>query len=186
MLRFGGFSTRSNLWADIRPIGRQTSRPERHPALVRFTWVEKDDDQEDQEDEDDINYDDIAATKRSKPVADRKVYTTPVTIWVGVIPDTTTGEQAYNSSRDILDLLNRYDITGVDVAYRESGVKFSGGPGLFAPVSDLDPLKDVIDSLSTPLSLPNAGLKTKMQGTLGFYFRIGEDLYVLNGSLLHT
>ena len=95
------------------------------------------------------------------------------------MPDTTTGEQAYNSSRDILDLLKQYNITDVDVAYRESEVKFSGGPELFAPVSDLDPLKDVIDNLSTALSLPIAGLKTKMQGTLGFYFRIGEDIYAV-------
>lgn len=35
------------------------------------------------------------------------------------------------------------------------------------------------DNLSTQLSLPIAGLKTKMQGTLGFYFRIGEDLYAV-------
>jgi hypothetical protein len=110
---------------------------------------------------------------------DGTVYITPVTIWVGVMPDTTTSEQAHNSSRDILNLLKQYNITDVDVAYRESEVKFSGGPELFVPVSDLDPLKDVIDSLSSPLSLPIAGLKTKMQGTLGFYFRIGEDLYAV-------
>jgi len=95
------------------------------------------------------------------------------------MPDTTTSEQAYNSSTDILDLLKQYNITDADVAYRESEVKFWGGLALFAPVSDLDPLKDVIDSLSTPLSLPIAGLKTKMQGTLGFYFRIGEDFYAV-------
>lgn len=148
--------------------------------LVRFTWVEKSNDQEDQEeedeDEDDVEYDDVAPIK---PVVDRTAYTTPVTIWVGVMPDTTTSEQAYNSSKDILDLLKRNGITDVDVAYRESEIKSLGGPGLFAPVSDLDPLKGVIDSLSTPLSLPIAGLKTKMQGTLGFYFGIGKDLYAV-------
>jgi hypothetical protein len=110
---------------------------------------------------------------------DGTVYTTPVTIWVGVVPDTTTGEQAYNSSQDIIDLLKQYNITDVDVTYRESEVKFLSGPELFPPVSDLDAPKDVIDSLSTPLSLPIAGLKTKMQGTVGFYFRIREDLYAV-------
>ncbi|KAG8743140.1 hypothetical protein FRC10_000357 [Ceratobasidium sp. 414] len=144
--------------------------------LVRFAWVEKNVDQEDQEDQDNVNYDDIAPTK---PVVDGTVYTTPVTIWVGVLPDTTTGEQAYNSSRDILDLLKQYNITDVDVAYRESMVEFLGGPELFAPVSDFDPLKGVIDSLSTPLGLPVAGLGAEVQGTLGFYFRIGEDLYAV-------
>jgi hypothetical protein len=110
---------------------------------------------------------------------DRRIYTTSATIWIGVMPDSTTGEQAYNSSRDILDLLNQYNITDVDVAYRESEVKFSGGPELFAPVSYFDPLVDVIDSLSTPLSLPIASLTTETQGTLGFYFRAGEDLYAV-------
>ncbi|KAH9931504.1 uncharacterized protein B0H18DRAFT_1093306 [Fomitopsis serialis] len=175
---------KDGLWDRIRAErGIQLSSVD----LVRFTWVEKNDDQEDQEDDDDdeegqegqddvTNYDDIAPIT---PVVDGTVYTTPVTIWVGVMPETTTGEHAYNPSRDILNLLQQYNITDVDVAYRESEVKFSGSPELFAPVSDLDPVKDVIDSLSTPLSLPIAGSKTKMQGTLGFYFRIEEDLYAV-------
>ncbi|CAA7258758.1 unnamed protein product [Cyclocybe aegerita] len=130
--------------------------------LVRFTWVEKNEDEEDQEDQDDqdnVNYDDIAPIK---PVMGGTVYTTPATIW------------AYDFSMDILDLPKQYNITDVDVAYRESEVKFLGGPELFAPVSDLDPLKDVI-GLSTPVT----GLQTRMQGTLEFYFRIGEDLYAV-------
>ena len=110
---------------------------------------------------------------------DGTVYTTPVTIWVGVLPDSTTGEQAYNSSRDILDLLKQYNITDIDVAYRESTVKFLGGTEPLVPVSGPDPLKGVINSLSTPLNLPIAGLKTEMQGTLGFYFRVGEGLYAV-------
>jgi hypothetical protein len=40
-----------------------------------------------------------------------------------------------------------------------------------SPVSDLDPLKVVIDPVTTALGLPIAGLKTlKSQGTMGFYF----------------
>jgi hypothetical protein len=77
--------------------------------LVRFTWIEKNDDQEDEEDEEDSeedednpNYDDFAPIK---PVEDGTRYTTPVTIWVGVTPNTLTGEVAHHSSRDILNLL---------------------------------------------------------------------------------
>jgi len=105
--------------------------------------------------------------------------TTPVTIWVGVRPGSTTGEQAHHAAMDILDLLKQYHVTDVEVAFRESQIKFSAGPELFAPVSDEDHLKDVIDNLSTALSLQIAGLKTKMQGTLGFYFRVGDDLYAV-------
>jgi hypothetical protein len=94
-----------------------------------------------------------------------------------VTPKTLTGAVAHESATEILGLLKKFDIADVDVAYCESVVEFLSGPDLFAPVSELDPLKEVIDNLSTPLSLPIAGQRTTMQGTLGFYFRVGDDLY---------
>ncbi len=94
-------------------------------------------------------------------------------------PDSTTCEQAHHAAMGILRLLERHHVSDVEVAFRESEVKFSAGSELFAPVSDEDHLKDAIDNLSTALSLPIAGLKTKMQGTLGFYFRVGDDLYAV-------
>ncbi|KIM81198.1 hypothetical protein PILCRDRAFT_821650 [Piloderma croceum F 1598] len=101
------------------------------------------------------------------------VFTTPVTIWVEVLPDTLTGKVAFKSSNDILDLLKEHGISDVDVAYRESVARGFSGPQLFAPISDLDPLKAVIDPVTTALGLPIAGLKTlKSQGTMGFYFRV--------------
>ena len=64
------------------------------------------------------------------------------------------------------------------MAYRESTVQDLSGPKLLAPVNDLHPLKDVIDWVTTSLGLPIAGLSTlDVQGTLGFYFRVGDDLY---------
>jgi hypothetical protein len=162
-----------------------------HSALFRrpgsFTWLDENDDQEDleedeDEDEDDaqdgddhsLNYDDIAPIK---PVEYGTHHTTLPTIWVGVLPGTLTGAVAQESATEILELLEQHGITGVDVAYRESVTGLSRGPDLFAPVSDHDPLKDVIDNLSTPLSLPIAGRDTTMQGTLGFYFRVENELY---------
>lgn len=160
--------------------------------LVRFRWTEKNNDQqdieseedeedknkdkEDEEDERDLNYDDIAPIE---PILDGTVYTTPITIWVGVKPDSTTGEQAHHAAIDILHLLEQHHVTDVEVAFRESEVKFSAGPALFAPVPDEDCLKDVIDNLSTALSLPIAMMKATMQGTLGFYFRVRDDLYAV-------
>ena len=108
------------------------------------------------------------------------VVTTPVTIWIGVLPDTLTSEVAFHSSNDILNLLKEHGISDVDVAYRESMARCFSGPELFAPVSDLDPLKAVIDPITTALGLPIAGLKTlKRQGTMGFYFGVGKDLYAV-------
>jgi hypothetical protein len=104
--------------------------------------------------------------------------TSCVTIWVGVLPDGTTGDAAFESSQDILQLLEQHDIHNIDVAYRESVAQPLTGPELLAPVNDLHPLKDVIDWVTTALSLPITGLKTlHMQGTLGFYFQVGDDLY---------
>ncbi|CAE6480993.1 unnamed protein product [Rhizoctonia solani] len=107
-----------------------------------------------------------------------KTFTSRVTIWVGVLPDSLTGDLACESSKDILQLLNMHDIQDIDVAYRESEAKLFSGPKLLAPVDHFDPLKYVIDPLTTALGLPIAGLKTPYtQGTLGFYFRVGDDLY---------
>ena len=59
-------------------------------------------------------------------------------------------------------------------------VRSFSGPELFAPVSDYDPLKAVIDPVTTALGLPIAGLKTlETQGTMGFYFRVGKDCYAV-------
>jgi hypothetical protein len=122
--------------------------------LARFRWDEQNDD------------------------GGRKSVTSRITIWIGVLPDTTSGEAAFDSSRDILSLLAQHEIDDVEVAYRESVVHPLVGPELFAPVDNDHPLKDVMDWVTTSLSLPIAGLNTMhMQGTLGFYFRVGEDLY---------
>ena len=62
--------------------------------------------------------------------------------------------------------------------YRESTARFLANSPLLAPFNNLSSLKDVADWITTALSLPIAGLKTLyMQGTLEFYFRIGDDLY---------
>jgi hypothetical protein len=105
-------------------------------------------------------------------------YTTPVTIWVGVLPDTLAGEVAFDSANDILSMLQQHDTTDLDVAYRDSVCKPSTGPALFGHASDLDPLRHVIDSLTTSLGLPIAGFKTlNMQSILGFYSKASDNLY---------
>ena len=122
--------------------------------LVRFRWYEENSD------------------------GGRQTITSHVTIWVGVLPDSTTGNATFESSEDILQLLKQHNIHDIDVAFRELVAQPFGGPELLAPVNDLHPLKDIIDWVTTPLSLPIAGLKTPyMQGTLGFYFQAHDDLY---------
>jgi len=96
------------------------------------------------------------------------------------LPNTLTGDVAFHSSNDILILLKEHGITDVDVAYRESVVRDLSGPELFAPVSEFDPLETIIDPVTTALGLPIAGSKAlKIEGTIGFYFRAGEELYAV-------
>ncbi|KAF8273832.1 hypothetical protein EI94DRAFT_1769038 [Lactarius quietus] len=83
----------------------------------------------------------------------------------GIIPDRLSGDVAFEYSKDILQLLEKHNIHDIDVAYRESVAELLTGPELFAPVNDLHSLKDVIDSVTTTLGLPIAGLK------------VGETLY---------
>lgn len=172
--------------------------------LVRFSWVEEnkhveenkdeEENEDDEECEDDEENEDGEEGKDDKENEDDEdiedvdikilpygtLVTTPVTIWVGVLPDTLTGEVAFHSSNDILDLLKEHDISDVDVAYRESVARGFSGPELLAPVSDLDPLKAVIDPVTNALGLPIAGLRTlDRQGTMGFYFRVGKELYAV-------
>ncbi|KAI0247604.1 hypothetical protein BJV78DRAFT_1380229 [Lactifluus subvellereus] len=157
--------------------------------FVRFTWLNKHADREIEDDEDgdedddakqeeDLNYDDIP---RIQPVEYGDRYYTNPTIWIGVLPDTLTGGVAHDSSKDIRAFLDSLHVQNIDIAYRESLYQpLPGhGPALFPPVEDDGSLKDVIDNVSVALSLPIAGRKTTMQGTLGPYFRVGDKLYAI-------
>ena len=158
MGRYVIFSGRSSQRADTRSkvVKLLDKRQIRHTSvdLARFGWDEQNEE------------------------GGRKPVTTRVTIWIGLLPDITSGEAAFNSSQDILELLKQYKVDDLEVAYRESVVHPLAGSELFAPVDNDHHLKDVIDWVTTSLSLPIAGLKTlHMQGTLGFYFRVGDDFY---------
>ncbi|KAK1224294.1 hypothetical protein PQX77_012802 [Marasmius sp. AFHP31] len=147
-----------NLWPKIRDetVGLLDDERIQHTSvdLVRFRWEEQ------------------IEGGRGKTI------TSPVTIWIGVRPDSTNGDAAFNSAKNIIKLLKQHGIDDIDIAYRESEARPLAGPILYAPVENVHPLKAVIDWVTTPLSLPIAGLETlHMQGTLGFYFKIGEDLY---------
>ncbi|CAE6540131.1 unnamed protein product [Rhizoctonia solani] len=149
---------RKNLWATIRDktVGILDRKQIKYTSvdLVRFRREEQTEDGRD------------------------KTVTNPVTIWVGVRPDSTNGDAAFDSAQDVIELLKRYDIDDIDIAYRESETQPLAGPILYAPVNNVHPLKSVIDWVTTALSLPIAGLRTHhIQGTLGFYFKIDEDLY---------
>lgn len=86
----------------------------------------------------------------------------PVTIWIGVFPDTTSPTTAHGAAKDILALLKDYQITDVDIDFRESVYVREVGPRLHAPVGDLDPLVDVVGPIT-----PALGLRISTQGAQG-------------------
>jgi hypothetical protein len=174
------FSKHSNLTDICSKVVQLLDQKEiKHSSvdIIHFSWIEENEENEDNGgDGDDEDTEDVDI----KVALYRTVVTTPVTIWVGVLPNTVTGEVAFHSSNDILDLLMEHGISDVDVAFCESVARHFSGPELFAPISDLDPLLAIIDPVTTALGLPIAGLKTlHNQGTMGFYFRVGKDLYAV-------
>ncbi|PIL25967.1 hypothetical protein GSI_11721 [Ganoderma sinense ZZ0214-1] len=180
----------NRMWERVRDqvVELLNQRNIRLPSVdfVRFTWLNKKTDQEIEDDEDDsgeeleeyVDYDDIPPIQ---PVEDGERHYTNPTIWIGVLPDTLIAAVAHESSKDIRAFLDSLQVQNVDIAYRESVyTTLSGhGPALYRPVEVGDPLKDVIDNVSVALSLPIAGRKTTMQGTLGPYFRAGNKLYAI-------
>ncbi|KAI1788973.1 hypothetical protein LXA43DRAFT_1096856, partial [Ganoderma leucocontextum] len=100
----------------------------------------------------------------------------PVVLWIGVAPETLFGEDAHTSANSCLDLLKEFDITDVEVEYRESIYARSAGPNLLKPVSDLHPTVDVRGPLTPALGLFIAAQATPhAEGTGGLYLAEGHD-----------
>ena len=117
---------------------------------------------------------------RFRTVPDQQIpaATSPVVIWIGVIPDSLADGDARKSANAILALLEDEGIIDVDIEFRESVFRRSAGAELYAPALDTDVTKHFIDPLTTTLGLPIAAEETPdFQGTMGFYFKDGEDLY---------
>ncbi len=104
----------------------------------------------------------------------------PVTLWIGVRPDSLEGAQALSSGAEILELLKLFGIEDVEVEYRESICRRSAGPQLLRHVSKVNHTVDVRGPLTPTLGLsiavpltPTFGLsiatsdRPDAQGTMG-------------------
>ncbi|KAL5514043.1 hypothetical protein ACEPAG_2804 [Sanghuangporus baumii] len=106
----------------------------------------------------------------------KKPFVSPVTIWIGVSPDTTSATAAYGAAQDVLALLKDFEITDVDVDFRESVYVREVGPRLHRPVGDLDPLVDVVGPLTPALGLRiSTKARPNAQGTMALYLAEGGD-----------
>ncbi|KAI1787375.1 hypothetical protein LXA43DRAFT_1098305 [Ganoderma leucocontextum] len=133
--------------------------------VVRFKKVEVD---EAPEDEDDAEGEEEGEAK--KPDVG------PVTIWIGVFPESTSATAAHDAAQDVLALLKDYQITDVDIDIRESFYTREVGPQLLKPVDDLDPLADVVSALTPALGLRiSTKARPGAQGTMALYLAEGGD-----------
>ena len=100
----------------------------------------------------------------------------PVVLWIGVAPETLFGEDAHTAAHCCLDLLKEFEITDVEVEYRESIYVRSAGPNLLKPVSNRHPTVDVRGPLTPALGLFIAAQATPhAEGTGGLYLAEGGD-----------
>ncbi|KIM36399.1 hypothetical protein M413DRAFT_13923 [Hebeloma cylindrosporum] len=156
--------------------------------VVRFKKVKVDEPLEDgkytegdlDEDED---TEDAEGEEKSKK---RKPETCPVTIWIGVFPESTSATAAHDAAQAVLVLLKVYHITHEDVDFRESFYTREVGPRLHKPVDTVNPLRDVVGPLTPALGL---SLSTKSrpdaQGTMALYIAEGGGSDRLLGLSCH-
>ncbi|TFK68639.1 hypothetical protein BDN72DRAFT_870910 [Pluteus cervinus] len=101
----------------------------------------------------------------------------PVTIWIGVSPDSVSATAAHDAAQAILVLLEDYQITDVDIDFRESYYIREVGPRLHEPIDDdRNPLADVIGPLTPALGLHISAIdRPDSQGTMTLYLAEGGD-----------
>lgn len=103
----------------------------------------------------------------------------PVVLWIGVVPETLSTEDARTSANNCLDLLKEFGIADVDVEFRCSIYTRSAGPrlltpSLLKPVFQWDPTVDVRGPLTAVSGLSIAAEATPhTEGTGGLYFAEG-------------
>ncbi|KAG6818661.1 hypothetical protein H0H93_003055, partial [Arthromyces matolae] len=95
---------------------------------------------------------------------------------IGIDPPTTSTPTA------ILNLLEIHSMADVDVEFFEAVYTRFARPALYNPVSNRDPLVEVIRSLTTALGIPISPYhQPNYGGTLGFFFghRTNRDVYAV-------
>lgn len=94
----------------------------------------------------------------------------PVILWIGVTPESLSGENGRTVAFDARKVLYDNGIKDIEVEIRESRVFKSIGPKLLTPVLSSNPLVAVSDPLTVALGLPICADKRRNAGgTGGFY-----------------
>ncbi|KAF8875613.1 hypothetical protein CPB85DRAFT_540200 [Mucidula mucida] len=75
----------------------------------------------------------------------------PVTIWIGVFPESTSATVAHDAAQDSLALLKDHNISDVDIDFLESFYTREVGPLLHKPVTFEHPLVNVVSPITSAL-----------------------------------
>ncbi|KZS88563.1 hypothetical protein SISNIDRAFT_445714 [Sistotremastrum niveocremeum HHB9708] len=101
----------------------------------------------------------------------------PVVIWIGLTPSSTSASTAHEISQSILAILASYEIPDVEVEFRESTYTPYTGPALLECVEEFDPTAGAREALTPSLGLsiaPATANGSDVRGALGVYFTTGE------------
>ena len=107
----------------------------------------------------------------------------PIVLWIGVMPQSLSSEDAHTAAIGCLQCLELFQLTDVEVEFRESIFTRSVGPKLLKSISSTNPTASVCGPLTPALGLPIAARATSYaEGTGALYISEGHDsekVYVL-------
>ena len=100
----------------------------------------------------------------------------PVTVWIGVSPESTSATAAHDAAQVVLALLKDYQITDVDIDFRESLYMRGGRPSASRTVGGLDPLVKVVSPFTPALGLRiSTKARPGTRGTMALYLAEGGN-----------
>ncbi|KAJ7760931.1 hypothetical protein B0H16DRAFT_1661939 [Mycena metata] len=99
-----------------------------------------------------------------------------VVLWIGVMPETLSGDEGVVVVSKCREILLEYDIAEVEVEIRESVVTRSVGPALLEPVDSGDLTAGIREPLTPTLGLSiSPASKLEVEGTGGFFVTDERD-----------
>ncbi|KAI0001528.1 hypothetical protein BJV74DRAFT_944493 [Russula compacta] len=108
----------------------------------------------------------------------------PPVLWIGVMPQSLSGKDAHTAAVDCKKLLESYQITDIEVEFRESIFTRSAGPKLLKSVSSTNATAGIRGPLTPTLGLRIAAQATSYsEGTGALYISEGHNsdkVYILS------
>jgi hypothetical protein len=111
------------------------------------------------------------------PGEEEKGSLSPVIIWVGVSPGSTSSDATHEVSQEILALLQEHEVKDAVVEWHEAVLQRLAGPPLMRHVGSTNPTHHVRQFLTALLSIPlvTQGMEVEdAQGTLTLWFHENE------------